>query len=103
MPRSMRKRSLLRREGRPGYHPTLVDGQEEGMLSDYFKIALIVVGGVLIGLIMMQVRGGGFGDMFSGDSLYRTRRGVEKTMHNMTIVFATLFLVFSLLSVLYSS
>lgn len=62
-------------------------------LADYLSVALIVLSLVLIALVMMQVRGGGFGDMFGGSDLYRTRRGVEKTVFNATIVFSALFLV----------
>lgn len=68
----------------------------------YLKIALIVISLVLIGLVMLQVKGGGLGNMFGGSDLYRTRRGVEKSVFNMTIVFSALFLFIALLSVLYS-
>lgn len=71
-------------------------------LDAYLKIALIIISLVVIGLVMLQIKGGGFGDMFGGSDLYRTRRGVEKSVFNMTIVFSGLFLVIALLSVLYS-
>jgi preprotein translocase subunit SecG len=67
----------------------------------YFSIALIIISIVLIGLVLLQTRGSGLGSIFGGDSgIYRTRRGMEKTLFNMTIVFATLFLVISLMTVL---
>jgi preprotein translocase subunit SecG len=70
-------------------------------LQTYFSIALIVISIVLIGLVLLQTRGGGLGSIFGGDSgIYRTRRGMEKTLFNMTIVFAALFLVISLVTVL---
>lgn len=62
-------------------------------LVDYFRVALIALSVVLILLVMIQVRGGGFGDMFGGSDLYRTRRGVERTVFNMTAVVAGIFLV----------
>lgn len=71
-------------------------------IDTYLKIALIIISLVLIGLVMLQVKGGGLGNMFGGSDLYRTRRGVEKTVFNMTIVFSALFLFIALLSVLYS-
>lgn len=71
-------------------------------LADTMKIALIAISLTLIGLVMLQVKGGGLGDMFGGSDLYRTRRGVEKTIFQMTVVFSTLFLVVALLSVMYS-
>lgn len=72
-------------------------------LTDYIKVALIVVSVCLVGLVMLQVRNGGIGDMFGGENLYRTRRGVEKTVYDTTVVFAGLFLLLAFLSVYYSS
>ena len=67
----------------------------------YFSIALIIISFVLIALVLLQTRGSGLGSIFGGDSgIYRTRRGMEKTLFNMTIAFATLFLVISLMTVL---
>lgn len=72
-------------------------------LTDYIKVAIIVVATCLVGLIMLQARNGGLGDMFGGENLYRTRRGVEKTVFDTTIVFAGIFLLLAFLSVYYSS
>ncbi len=70
-------------------------------MEKYFSIALIIISFVVIGLVMLQTRGSGLGSMFGGDSgIYRTRRGMEKTLYNMTVVFAALFLIISLLTVL---
>lgn len=70
-------------------------------MQTYFSIALIVISAVLIGLVLLQTRGSGLGSIFGGDGgIYKTRRGMEKTLFNMTIVFATLFLVISLMTVL---
>ena len=70
-------------------------------MQTYLSIALIAISVVLIGLVMLQTRGSGLGSIFGGDSgIYRTRRGMEKTLFNMTILFSTLFLVVSLLTVL---
>ena len=39
--------------------------------------------------------------MFGGEGgVYKTRRGMEKTVFNMTIVFSVIFLVVSLMTVL---
>lgn len=70
-------------------------------METYFQIAIIVLSLVLISLSMLQARGGGLGSMFGGDSgVYKTRRGMEKTLYNMTIVTAVLFFLVSLLTVL---
>ncbi len=69
--------------------------------QDYASIALIIISIALIGLVLLQARGGGLGSVFGGDTgIYKTRRGMEKTLYNATIVFAVLFLVTSLLTVL---
>ena len=60
-----------------------------------FSIALIVV-------ILAQARGsGGLGGIFGGEGgVYRTRRGVEKTLFNVTVGLAVAFFFVSILSVL---
>ena len=71
-------------------------------MSFYLSWALIVISLVLIGLVLRQARGGGLGSMFGGDGgVYKTRRGMEKTVYNTTIVFAALFLIVSMLTVLF--
>jgi preprotein translocase subunit SecG len=70
-------------------------------VADYFRMALIVISIVLIGLVLLQARGSGLGGVFGGDGgVYKTRRGMEKTLFNMTVVFSALFLVISLFTVL---
>ena len=45
-----------------------------------------------------------FSATFNSDSsIYRTRRGVEKTLFNVTIVLAVVFVVVSIISVAFSS
>lgn len=73
-------------------------------MGTYLRISLIIVSLVLTGLVMLQSRGGGLGSMFGGDgSVYQTRRGVEKTIYNMTILFSTIFLLISLATVIIDS
>jgi preprotein translocase subunit SecG len=73
-------------------------------LEVYFSIALIIISIVLIGLVLLQTRGGGMGSIFGGEStVFHTRRGVEKTVFNMTVLFSILFLTISLLTFLLSS
>jgi preprotein translocase subunit SecG len=48
----------------------------------------------------LQGQGSGLGSAFGGDAgVHRTRRGVEKTMFNLTLTLASLFLLLSLVSV----
>jgi len=68
-------------------------------VETYVQIVQIVVSVVLVGVITLQGRGSGFSATFTSDSsIYRTRRGVEKTLFNFTIALAVLFVVISLAS-----
>ncbi|HEU4758501.1 MAG TPA: preprotein translocase subunit SecG [Dehalococcoidia bacterium] len=67
-------------------------------LSDYLAVAEILVSMALIGVILLQVRGEGVGGLQSG-SFVRTRRGLEKTLFQLTIGLVGLWLVIAGLSV----
>jgi preprotein translocase subunit SecG len=63
------------------------------------NIAQILLSVALIVIILFQVRGGGLGGIFGQQSgVYRTRRGVEKVLFRLTIVFVVTFLVISIVS-----
>jgi preprotein translocase subunit SecG len=67
----------------------------------YFNIALIIIAVGLILSILFQVKGGGLGGIFGqADTVYRTRRGVEKTLFYLTIILAVLFGTLSVVSLL---
>jgi preprotein translocase subunit SecG len=54
----------------------------------------------LILAILFQVRSGGLGGIFGQpDTVYRTKRGVEKTLFQFTVVLVVLFIVVSILAV----
>lgn len=65
-----------------------------------FDIAQIIAAGVVIVIMLTQSRGTGLGSAFGGDSgsIYHTRRGIEKTMFNVTIGVVVLFVVLSILA-----
>ena len=68
-------------------------------MQTYLNIAQIVLAVALIVVILFQVRGGGLGGIFGQQSsVYRTRRGVDKILFRMTIVFVSAFLVISVLT-----
>ena len=68
-------------------------------MSTYFSIALIIVSVGLILSILFQVKGGGLGGIFGqADTVYRTKRGVEKTLFQLTIVLSVLFVVISIVA-----
>jgi len=65
----------------------------------YLYIAQIVVAVALILVALLQVRGGGLGGIFGqADTVYRTKRGVEKTLFQLTITLAVIFIVLSIVS-----
>jgi preprotein translocase subunit SecG len=67
-------------------------------VEDYLRIVQIIVSVTLILVVLVQARGeGGFGTR--GSSVQRTRRGVEKTLFQLTIVLVAVFLLISILSV----
>jgi len=70
----------------------------------YLTIAQIVIAAALIAVLALQVKGGGLGGIFGqSDGVYRTRRGVEKTLFQVTIILAVIFIVISIVSVRISS
>ena len=64
----------------------------------YLNIIQIIVSAVLVVVILLQVRGSGFGELGT-QSVFRTRRGVEKTLFQATIVLAVVFVLVSMWSV----
>ncbi len=66
----------------------------------YLNIAQIILAIALILAILLQVKGGGLGGIFGqADTVYRTRRGVEKTLFQLTIILVVLFIIASIISV----
>ena len=55
----------------------------------------------LIGGILLQQRGGGLSAAFGGTGgVYRTRRGIEKSVYMTTIALAVLFILTALASII---
>jgi preprotein translocase subunit SecG len=72
-------------------------------MQTYFSIAQIVLSVALILAILFQVRGGGLGGIFGQpEGVYRTRRGVEKTLLQLTVVLAVLLVVISSLTLIFT-
>ncbi|MFZ4812996.1 MAG: preprotein translocase subunit SecG [Phototrophicaceae bacterium] len=71
------------------------------MLNITLQISSILVSVLLIGLILLQVRGEGLGSFLGGDSgnaATRTRRGLEKTLYQVTIGLCIAFVGISVLA-----
>ncbi len=63
------------------------------------NIIQIVVSLILITVILLQVKGQGTPLFGSGDSSFRTRRGLEKTLFQFTIFMVVVFIGMSIVSV----
>ncbi|WP_322795415.1 preprotein translocase subunit SecG [Tepidiforma sp.] len=62
----------------------------------------ILVSTLLILVVLLQVKGSGFGAALggmSGGSVYRTKRGLERTLFQATIMLVIVFIFVSFLSV----
>ncbi len=70
-------------------------------LTDYLALAMIFISIALIAIILLQVKVEGIGGLQSG-SFVRTRRGLEKTLFQMTIVLVVVWIVVAAASVVAS-
>ncbi len=70
----------------------------------YLFLAQIVVSIAIIALVVVQAKDAGLSQMFGGSDMgvSHTRRGVEKTMFNATIVLVILFVIMSFATVMVS-
>jgi preprotein translocase subunit SecG len=71
-------------------------------LATYLNLAQIVIAIALIAIIMLQTKGAALGGVFgqSDSAVYKTRRGVEKTIFNVTIGLSVVFFVMAVLNVM---
>jgi len=73
-------------------------------VEQYFSIALIIISIALVASIILQSKGVGLGGLTGSDAggVFTARRGIEKTLFIVTIVLSILFVVFTLLTVVFS-
>jgi preprotein translocase subunit SecG len=64
------------------------------------NLVMIIVSVVLVLVTLLQTKGSSFSGAFGGDtgSINRTRRGLEKTLFQFTIVIGVVFSVIAFLS-----
>jgi len=68
--------------------------------NSFMMLATMIVGIALIVVVVVQGQtASSLGSMFGGSDIYRTRRGIEKTLFNITFLLAGLFLLTALLTV----
>ena len=71
-----------------------------GGFAPYLMVIEIVLAIVMIVLVVLQAKGSDLGGFMGGDSSsgFRTRRGIDSTMHRATIGFAIAFFVCTFLT-----
>jgi preprotein translocase subunit SecG len=71
-------------------------------VSTYLNLAQMIIAIALIVIIMLQTQGAALGSVFgrSDSAVYKTRRGVEKTVFNATIGLSVLFFIMAMVSVM---
>ena len=69
-------------------------------MNTAISIAMILLSIMLISVILLQTKGSSFSGAFGGgsDSINRTRRGVEKSLFQFTIILATVFVVMAIIT-----
>lgn len=73
-------------------------------LAPYLSIIVIILGIVMIVLVLLQVKGSDLGGFLGGGTDLsggvRTRRGVEATLHKITIGTSVLFFLVTIMAFL---
>lgn len=70
-------------------------------MKNLFNILTVVSATLMILTVLVQNRGQSLGASFGGDSsFYRSKRGAERIVFNATIVFAVVFVLSVILSIL---
>jgi preprotein translocase subunit SecG len=71
-------------------------------VSIYLNLSQIIIAIALVVIIMLQTKGAALGGVFGGSdsAVYKTRRGIEKTIFNVTIGLSVLFFIMSIVNVM---
>ena len=72
-------------------------------MKTFFNIALIITSIAVVVLVVLQNRGVGMGSIAGGSDpsqIFTQRRGVDKVIFNLTMVFSILLVILVVLSVL---
>ncbi|MCL4863066.1 MAG: preprotein translocase subunit SecG [Caldilineaceae bacterium] len=69
---------------------------------DFLMVATIIIALALTGVILIQGHTDtGLGSVFSGADIYRSRRGMERTLFNLTFLLAGIFFLLALVTVVF--
>ena len=71
-------------------------------METYLNIAQIIISVALIVSVLLQIKSSGLGGMFGGteSAVYRTRRGAERVLFNITIGLSIAFFAITILNVI---
>lgn len=70
-------------------------------LNNFMALAIIIISIALIGVILIQGQtSSGLGSVFGGTDIYRTRRGMEKTLFNTTFTLSAILSLLCLIAVM---
>lgn len=68
-------------------------------MQTYLSIAMIIVSILLVTLVIVGARNSAVGNVFGGDSpVYHSRRGIERTLFNVTVWVSVIYFVLAILS-----
>lgn len=73
------------------------------VLEDALQIVQIIVSIALIAVIILQAKGSGIGSLLGGSDgggITKTRRGLEKTLFQITVALAAIFIFNAILQLL---
>lgn len=73
----------------------------EVFVERYLDIAMIIISIALIASVILQSKGAGLGGLTGGDSgaIFTARRGVEKTLFQITVALSIIFFGLSIATV----
>ena len=73
-------------------------------MQTYLYVIQLILAAALIGILLLQAKGSSMGGLFGGSdsAIYNTRRGVEKTLFQVTVGLSVVFLLFSFVVVVFS-
>ncbi len=70
-------------------------------MKTYLFIVQIILSIAVTALVLLQAKGSGLSGVFGGDGgVYKTRRGIERTLFNLTIGISTAFFLVSVITVM---
>jgi len=71
-------------------------------VTTYLNLAQIIIAVALTLVIMLQTKGAALGGVFgkSDSAVYKTRRGIEKTIFNVTIGLSFVFFILAMVNVM---